>query len=93
MLYVIKLNIPPKYKDELLKLLRNDDYSGFVFETHTGFVMHYLPPSHRELFSFTEKIEKSFSSVQLEVIQNTEFFKVDMVPQRALDIFKERAKG
>jgi len=91
LLYVIKIEATPAAKKKLLPQLRADNYSGFIFETHTGFIMYYMPPSHNELFLFTRKIRDIAQNANVEVIQNTEFFQVNTVPNKALAIMHERA--
>lgn len=90
--YILKISVTPQNKKKILQTIRNNIYSGFVFESYTNFTMHYLPPSHKELFEFTKKIEEIDSTVQIDVIQNTEFYKVDMFPKNAINILKDRFK-
>jgi len=55
-----------------------------VFATHTGFVFFYLPPSHKELFALIENIQTKYPDVQMEIIQNMEYFKINPSPSNVL---------
>ena len=88
LVYTLRIKTTPKSKISLLSHLRNNDYSGFIFETHEGYSMHFLPPSHTELFEFTKKLEEIDNDIKIDVVQNTEIFKVDLVPQSAVKIFR-----
>ncbi len=74
----------------MLEKIRNNNYSGFVFETITGFVMHYLPDTPDKLFSFIKSLEEIDRTVKINVSQNTEKFKVDLVPRSMERMFNER---
>lgn len=91
--YLLKISIPQKSKSLVLEHIRSNRYSGFVFESYNVFSMHYLPPSHNELFDFIDSLEKLNPSIHVEVMQNTEFFKVQLVPDIVADIFHKRIKN
>jgi len=93
LIYTLRIKTAPSKKEELLNHLRANDYSGFVFETYEGFTMHFLPPSHVELFKFTKALEKADKGVKVEVVQNTEVFTVDLVPKSAVEIFNQRSEN
>ena len=88
--YLIKIKLPSNLKTEALKTIRSNNFSGFVFESYNSFTMHYLPNNHTQLFNFIESIEKINEKIQIEVMQNTEFFKVDMIPQSVIKEFESR---
>lgn len=90
--YILKISVTPHNKKTVLQTIRSNIYSGFVFESYTNFTMHFLPPSHNEVFEFTKKLEEMDPTIQIDVIQNTEFYKVDLVPDSAIRILKERSK-
>ncbi len=90
-LYFLKIELPVISKEKLLPHLRKDTYSGFVFEIYTGFVMYYMPPSHNELFEFVEKIKTLEPMARVDILQCSEFFKVEPVPQSVIEIFQKRA--
>ncbi|MBM3232181.1 Lrp/AsnC family transcriptional regulator [Candidatus Pacearchaeota archaeon] len=89
--YTLKIDVSYVKKKEILKYLRSNNYSGFVFETHSGFIMHFLPPSHNEVFLFIEGLYKIEPNAAVETVQNTEIFRISMVPKSALDYFKSRS--
>lgn len=89
--YILKISVVPKHKKAILQTIRNNTYSGFVFESYTNFTMHFLPPSHNEVFAFTKKLEEIDPTIQVDVIQNTEFYKVELIPKSVIKILKERA--
>ncbi len=91
-LYFLKIEIPMAAKEKLLPHLRQDVYSGFVLELYTGFVMYYMPPSHNELFEFVEKIKTLEPMARVDILQCSEFFKVEPVPQSVVEIFKKRSE-
>lgn len=92
LIYTLRIRTTPAKKEVMLSHLRANDYSGFVFETYEGFTMHFLPPSHVELFKFTRALEKVDDNIKVEVVQNTEVFTVDLVPGSAVHIFNERSE-
>jgi len=92
LVYIINISMPPSIKNKIIPNLRSDNYSGFIFETLTGCVMYYMPPTHKELFNFTNNIQEIDQRIKIEVIQTTEIFRVDLVPQSAINIFKEKSK-
>ncbi len=89
--YFLKIELPMIAKEKLLPHLRRDTYSGFVFEVYTGFVMYYMPPSHNELFEFVEKIKMLEPMARVDILQCSEFFKVEPVPQSVIEIFKKKS--
>lgn len=89
--YFLKIELPVIAKEKLLPRIRRDTYSGFVFEVYTGFVMYYMPPSHNELFEFVEKIKTLEPMARVDILQCSEFFKVEPVPHSVIDIFKQRS--
>lgn len=93
LVYILKLDITPSSKQKILPHLRNDDYSGFIFETLTGCVMYYMPPSHKELFEFTQRIQDIDNNIHIEAIQTTETFRVDLVPLSVIKILRKRANN
>lgn len=90
--YLLRISVTPRLKSVVLEHIRSNNYSGFVFESFTNYSMHYLPPSHNELFEFINSLEKLDSSIHVDVMQNTEFFKVQLVPNSVVKIFNSRAK-
>jgi DNA-binding Lrp family transcriptional regulator len=91
LVYLLKLDVLWGEKQQLLPHLRADNYAGFIFETLTGYVMYYMPPSHKELFLFTSKIQSLSPSTHVDVIQTTDIFRIELVPQSAIRIFQQRA--
>lgn len=90
--YILKIEVVSKRKKQVLQNIRSNPYSGFVFESYFGFTMHFLPPSHNEVFEFTKKLESVDPTIKIDVIQNTEFYKVELVPKSAINILKTRVK-
>ena len=90
--YILRIKIPSKSKKNILSAIRSNNYSGFVFETYEGFTMHYLSFTHNDVFEFTKSLTKIDSDILIEVIQNTEFYKVDLVPKIVKNIFEKRSK-
>lgn len=90
--YLLKIEVIPKNKEKILSTTREDHYSGFTWETTTGFIMNYLPPSHRELFKFTKKLEAVDKKIKINVSQITDYSKIEPVPKEILKIFDERSK-
>jgi len=90
--YILKIKVTSLQKKKVLAFIRNNHYSGFVFESYNLFTMHYLPPSHNEILQFTKELQTIAPSSEIDVIQNTEFFKVALVPDVVPEIFKKRMK-
>ncbi len=90
--YFLKINTTPDNKQKILSAIRSDNFSGFVYETYTGFFMWYMPPSHKELFNFTKDLELIDKSIKIDAMQSAEILKLETVPKKVLEIFKERAK-
>lgn len=88
--YFLKITFPVKMKSQLLTHIRQNRFSGFIFESFNTFSMHYLPPSHNELFEFIDSVEKMHSSIEVDVVQNTELLKVNLVPMSVAKIFTKR---
>ena len=92
LVYILKLNVKPQEKEKILPYLRANPYSGFIFEIINGYVMYFMPPSHNELFEFTNKIQSLDNTILIDAIQTTEVFKVELVPDSVISIFEERVK-
>ena len=89
--YIIKLKIIPKNKNKILNNIRNNKYSGIVLETTEGYIQFYMPPSHNELFEFTEILQKIDNTIITEIYQASEYFKIDPNPKTALEIFEKNS--
>lgn len=72
--YVLHVRIPPGEKRQLLHRIREDHYSGFVYETLTGYIFYYYPEHHSQLLAFISTLEQHHPSMQLNVIQNVGFY-------------------
>jgi len=90
--YILKIEVIPKNKQRILEEIRQNNFSGFIFESYNNFTMHYLPPSHNEIREFTKYLESIDPTIKIDVIQNTEFFKVKLVPEIVGEIFEKRSK-
>ncbi|MFQ5531406.1 MAG: winged helix-turn-helix transcriptional regulator [Candidatus Nanoarchaeia archaeon] len=90
--YLLDIETTPLKKERILQTIQQNNLSGFVFETLTGFSMHFLPKTHEELFKFIKSLEKVDPKVKINVFQNTERFKVDLVPKSVERIFEDRIK-
>lgn len=89
--YFLKLDIIPKNKQNILTAIRSNNYSGFVYETHTGFFLWYMPPSHKELFEFTKHLETIDKTIKIDAMQTADIIKIETVPKAVLEIFKKRS--
>ncbi len=89
--YFLKLDVIPKNKQNILTAIRSNNYSGFVYETHTGFFLWYMPPSHSELFEFTKKLETVDKTIKIDAMQSADILKLEAVPKKVLEIFQVRA--
>ncbi len=87
--YLLDIETTPLKKEAVLKEIQQNNLSGFVFETLTGFSMHFLPKTHEELFKFIKSLESVDSKIKINVFQNTERFKVDLVPKSIEKIFEK----
>ena len=85
LIYFLKIKVTSDSREKILNEIRQDNYSGTVFVTHNGFILFYMPPSHRELFKFVEKTQASDSNARIEIIQNTEYFKISPSPTNELE--------
>lgn len=81
LLYFLKIEAPSGLKEKIIPKIRANTYSGFLYETYTGFFMYYMPPSHEELFAFTKEIESIDKNIKIDVIQSTEILKLDPTPK------------
>jgi DNA-binding Lrp family transcriptional regulator len=90
--YILRLKVIPQNKKIILETIRNNNFSGFVFETYDGFTLHFLPFSHNEVFEFIKQLSDADSTIQIDVIQNTESYKVDLVPKNVIKEFEKRGK-
>ena len=90
LIYTLEVKTIPKLKNAVLSFIRTNKYSGFVFESYNSYTMHFLPPSHNDLMKFIEELKQFDPTVNIEVLQNTEFFKVQLVPDSVIEILKER---
>ena len=63
---------------------------GFKQKALYTFTMHFLPKTHEELFRFIQELEGVDPSVKVNVFQNTERFKVDLVPGSVGEEFGKR---
>ena len=90
LVYTLKIETVPNMKRVVLELVRKNIYSGFVFESYNIYSMHFLPASHNDLINFIEELKKTDPSIKIEVIQNTEFFKIQLVPDSVIEILKGR---
>jgi len=88
--YFLKINLTPNEKERIIHNSNVDSYSGFIFESYTSIIMWYIPPSHRELLSFINSIEKLSANVKIEVMQIAEILNLTFLPKRVIDYFKEK---
>ena len=91
--YLLRVHITPAAKKQVLASLRSNRYSGFIFASYNTYTMHYLPPGHHDLITFIEDIKAQHPDVQIDVMQNTEFFKVDLVPKKVVDLLTKRIRS
>lgn len=89
--YFLKIETTPSQKEKILSNLRTNNYSGFIYETHTGFFMWYMPPTHTELFQFTQTLQTLDPTIQIDTMQTAEIIKIQAVPKRVQQILKEKA--
>ncbi len=92
LVYMLKIEVIPQVREKTLNEIRSNPFAGFVYETYTGFIMYYMPPSHRELFDLTKQVENIEPTTRIEPIQITEVIKLDPIPRKIIQIFEERAK-
>ena len=90
--YILKIEVAPKNKKRVLECIRQNNYSGFVFESYTTFTMHFIPPTHNEVFEFIKQLEHIDPTVKIDVVQNTESYKVELVPKNVIKIFQSRGQ-
>lgn len=87
--YILNIQYAPNNKEQLLEHIRKDHYAGFVFTSTNEYTMHYLPPSHTELRAFIKTLEAVEPTIKIQVMQNTEFFKVQLVPDSVAHLFQK----
>ncbi|MBR9701776.1 winged helix-turn-helix transcriptional regulator [Candidatus Pacearchaeota archaeon] len=90
--YFLKIDTTPENKQKILLAIRSDNYSGFVYETYTGFFMWHMPPSHKELFNFTKHLESIDKSIKIDAMQTADVLKIEAVPKKVSEILRERGK-
>jgi DNA-binding Lrp family transcriptional regulator len=90
--YLLDIETTPVKKESILTAIKQNNLSGFVFENLIGFTMHFLPKTHEKLFNFIKSLEKIDPKIRINVFQNTERFKVDLVPKSVEKIFEENSK-
>lgn len=90
--YFLKVKTIPKLKQKILNLIRNNSYSGIVFETYSEYIFFYLPPSYRDLYSFTEILKQEDPTIDIEIIQSTEFFTLRPIPNFFLKFLERKIK-
>ncbi len=90
--YILKLDVVPKNKEKILRVARENNYSGIVYETYTGFVLWYMPPSHKELFEFTSNLEHLDKTIKIDAMQAADILELEAVPKEVLQIFEDRMK-
>ncbi|MGV8161994.1 MAG: winged helix-turn-helix transcriptional regulator [Candidatus Nanoarchaeia archaeon] len=90
--YILRIKVIAKNKKLILETIRSNNFSGFVFETYDGFTMHFLPFSHNQVFEFTKTLSQADSTVQIDVIQNTESYKINLVPESVIKEFQRRSR-
>ncbi|MBS3162421.1 winged helix-turn-helix transcriptional regulator [Candidatus Woesearchaeota archaeon] len=89
--YLLDIETKPLMKEKVLRAIKQNHYSGFVFENLIGFSMHFLPKDQEELFEFIKSLEKVDPQIKITILQNTEKFKVDLVPKNIERIFEKRS--
>lgn len=90
--YLLDIETTPLKKKLILEKIRQNNLSGFVFENLVGFTMHFLPKNQEELFDFIKSLEEVDSMIKINVFQNTQRFKVELVPKSVMKIFEDRSK-
>jgi len=90
--YFLKIDIVPKNKNKILSIIRANNYSGFVYETYTGYFMWYMPSSHKELFKFENSLKAVDNTIKIDALQTAEILKLETVPKKILEIFIERSQ-
>ena len=92
LVYTLEIETIPRMKKQILEFIRKNKYSGFIFESYNHYTMHFLPPSHNDLMKFIEDIRTFDPTTNIEVVQNTEFFKVQLVPDSVIEILQKRIR-
>ena len=87
--YYIKIDLPPAAKEDIIRKIREDKFSGFLFESYNSLIMWYIPPSHRELLAFTSNIENTKYTINIEVVQIAEIINLSFLPKSVLDHFEQ----
>lgn len=88
--YILHIKASPGDKRALLHLIHEDHYSGFVYETLTGFICYYVPEHHADLFAFIRSLENARPSIKINVIQNVDFYTISSTPRVVLEWLESR---
>ncbi len=91
LVYFVKLQLSPSSKKSMIPYLRSDPYSGFIYETHDGLFMFYMPPDQRPLFAFTSRIAERDAAARVEILQAADYFKVEPLPANLIPVLRDRA--
>lgn len=90
--YFIHLNCKPSEIEKIKEVIRNNKYSGFLFQSNNHLFFSYIVFNSEQLFNFLEEIEQQTASV-IDVSQNTGSYVVEPVPKSVRELLKKRAES
>ena len=88
--YVVIATCFPNEVSKVIELIKTNSYSGFIHQSYNKLIFSSISFTHKQLFDFLEKIEKSTNS-KIEVYQNTGNYIINPVPDYVKEILKERS--
>lgn len=89
--YFIHLNCKPSEIENVKGIIKNDKYSGFLFQSNNHLFFSYIVFNPEQLFNFLEEIEQKTGSI-IDVSQNTGSYVVEPTPKHVREILASRSK-
>jgi len=91
LMYFLKIETTPSIRDKIVSEIRRDNYSGMIFMGNNELFIFYLPPSHKELFKLIERIQTKEANIKIDIMQSTEYFRIDPSPSKILEELYNKA--
>jgi DNA-binding Lrp family transcriptional regulator len=86
--YFIHLDCKPNKLNKIIKIIRADNYSGFLFQSLNHLFFSYIVPTSENLFEFINKLERE-AKCPIEFSQNTGNYIVNPAPKYAQEVIKK----
>lgn len=87
--YFILIKTSMATHKKALQIIKESNYDGFTYESHNLLLHQHISPSQEQLSKFIIELKKL--KIPIEILNITGKYNVECIPEKALEIFKERS--